>query len=82
MRSDVRHIGALSGGKDSTAMALRLRELHPDTAFTWVCTPTGNEPAAWFQHMRELREKLGPITPIMHPGGLGGLVQQWGALPN
>jgi len=76
------HIGAISGGKDSTAMALRLTELHPQIAFTWVCTPTGNEPEAWFAHMKALRERIGPIVPIMRPGGLDGLIRQYNALPN
>lgn len=39
----VLHVVALSGGKDSTAMALRLRELNPDIDYTYSCTPTGNE---------------------------------------
>lgn len=76
------HIGAISGGKDSVAMALLLREQNPNTEFTWVCTPTGNEPDAWFYHMKELARKIGPITPIMYPGGLGKLISQWNALPN
>lgn len=76
------HIGAISGGKDSVAMAVLLTEKHPDINFQWVCTPTGNEPPEWFAHMKSLRERIGPITPIMHPGGLAGLVKQWNALPN
>lgn len=78
----MRHIGAISGGKDSVAMALLLREQNPDVNYEWVCTPTGNEPPAWFAHMRELRDRIGPITPIMYPGGLGGLIKKWNALPN
>jgi Phosphoadenosine phosphosulfate reductase family len=78
----MRHIGAISGGKDSVAMALLLKEKYPDTDFIWVCTPTGNESPEWFAHMKALRERIGPITPIMYPGGLGGLIKQWKALPN
>jgi 3'-phosphoadenosine 5'-phosphosulfate sulfotransferase (PAPS reductase)/FAD synthetase len=78
----MKHIGAISGGKDSVAMALRLTEVHPDTAFEWVCTPTGNEPAAWFAHMKALRERIGPIKPVVYAGGLDGLIRQWNALPN
>ena len=37
------HIVALSGGKDSTALALHLRTIEPDTDFTYACTPTGDE---------------------------------------
>lgn len=82
MDNSIRHIGAISGGKDSTAMALRLVELHPEIKFEWVCTPTGNEPAAWFEHMRSLREKIGEIKPIMYAGGLDGLIKHFNALPN
>jgi hypothetical protein len=78
----VNHIGAISGGKDSVAMAVLLHEKNPDIEFTWVCTPTGNEPPEWFAHMKALRERIGPIVPIMYPGGLGGLIEQWNALPN
>jgi len=63
-------------------MALLLREMKPDIDFIWVCTPTGNEPATWFSHMRDLRERIGPILPIMYPGGLDALVKEWNALPN
>ena len=71
----MKHIGAISGGKDSVAMALLLKEQQPDTNFTWVCTPTGNEPPEWLEHMRKLRDVIGPITPIMYPGGLGALIE-------
>lgn len=78
----MQHIGAISGGKDSVAMAVLLAEGHPEIKFTWACTPTGNEPPEWFAHMRLLRERIGPITPIMYPGGLGALITKWQALPN
>jgi hypothetical protein len=78
----MKHIGAISGGKDSVAMAVLLREANPDFDFIWVCTPTGNEPPEWFAHMTALRERIGPITPIMVRGGLFGLIREWNALPN
>lgn len=76
------HIGAISGGKDSVAMAVLLTETRPEIRFEWVCTPTGNEPPEWFAHMRALRDRIGPIKPIMVEGGLAGLVKKWNALPN
>jgi hypothetical protein len=78
----MKHIGAISGGKDSVCMAVLLTETYPQIDFTWVCTPTGNEPPEWFAHMRALRERIGPIIPIMYPGGLAALISQWNALPN
>src|SRR5215813_8794840 len=78
----MRHIVALSGGKDSTALALRLAEIEP-RHYTYVCTPTGDEPDAFFAHLRSLSGILGaPIVPLVHPLGLNGLIDQWKALPN
>jgi 3'-phosphoadenosine 5'-phosphosulfate sulfotransferase (PAPS reductase)/FAD synthetase len=62
-------------------MALRLSELYPGVAYEWVCTPTGNEPDGWFEHMRRLREIIGPITPIVATT-LDALIQKYNALPN
>ena len=36
------HVVALSGGKDSTALALRLAEVEP-REYVYLCTPTGRE---------------------------------------
>lgn len=79
--SDVKHIVALSGGKDSTAMALRLAEIEPRD-YVYVCTPTGNEPDELFAHWRHLGEILGkPILPIMRDT-LHGLIRKQRRLPN
>jgi 3'-phosphoadenosine 5'-phosphosulfate sulfotransferase (PAPS reductase)/FAD synthetase len=75
------HVVALSGGKDSTAMALRLAEVEPRD-YTYICTPTGDELPEMFEHWRRLGEMLGkPIQPVMG-GTLKGLVTRWNALPN
>lgn len=75
------HVVALSGGKDSTAMALRLAELEPRD-YTYVCTPTGDELPEMFEHWRSLAERLGkPLVPVMG-GTLSGLVEKQQALPN
>lgn len=77
----VKHIVALSGGKDSTAMALRLAEIEPRD-YIYVCTPTGNEPEELFAHWRHLGEVLGkPILPIMRDT-LHGLIRKQRRLPN
>ena len=79
----LRHVIALSGGKDSTALALRLRELNPETDYTFVCTPTGDELPEMFEHWRKLGDLLGKrITPVMHTTGLKGVCRKEGMLPN
>lgn len=75
------HVVALSGGKDSTAMALWLVENEPRD-YTFICTPTGNELPVMFQHWAMLRERLGgKFIPIMG-GTLQGLIEKQQALPN
>lgn len=79
----VAHIVSLSGGKDSTAMALRLAELHPERPFTYICTPTGNELPEMFEHWKRLGELLGqPLIPITAHTGLQGICDEQNALPN
>lgn len=77
-----RHIVALSGGKDSTALALRLAEVEP-RAYQFVCTPTGDELPEMDAHWRRLEVLLGqPIIRLVAHGGLNNLIQLQGALPN
>lgn len=81
-RSGVAHIVALSGGKDSTAMAFKLKELHPGIPFTYICTPTGNESAEMFAHWRKLADLLGNrINPIFG-GTLKSIIASNNAIPN
>ena len=73
---------ALSGGKDSTALALRLKEIEPGD-YTYICTPTGNELPEMFAHWRFLGEILGkPLIPIMGNTGLKGIIRRQNMLPN
>lgn len=79
----MRHVVALSGGKDSTALALRLRELNPDIDYDFVCTPTGDELPEMFDHWKRLGVLLGKrIIPIMHTTGLKGVIRAQKMLPN
>ena len=45
----VMHVVALSGGHDSTALALLLNEREP-RPYNYVCTPTGDELPEMFEH--------------------------------
>ena len=77
-----RHVVALSGGKDSTAMALMLAEREPRN-YLYLCTPTGDEPDEMFAHWRKLGELLGsPVVPLMRPGGLDRVIAEQKMLPN
>ena len=76
-----RHIVALSGGKDSTAMALRLAQVEP-RSYEYVVTPTGNELPEMFDHWRTLGELLGtPMSPLIG-GTLRGEIERQNHIPN
>ena len=78
---EILHVVALSGGKDSTALALRLAEIEPQD-YTYVCTPTGDELPEMFSHWRALADLLDkPILPVVG-GTLDGLIEAQNALPN
>lgn len=76
------HIVALSGGKDSTAMALRLSEIEP-REYQYVITPTGDELPEMIAHWKRLGEILGsPLKVISGGHSLNKLIREYGALPN
>lgn len=84
----MKHIVALSGGKDSTAMALRLAEVEPRD-YIYVCTPTGDESSDMLHHWKTLGELLGkPLIQLTrsHDDGrtmtLDSLIEHFKALPN
>lgn len=78
----VNHIVALSGGKDSTAMALRLMEVEPRD-YQFVCTPTGDELPEMIAHWKKLGDLLGkPILPVTNGKSLQGLIRDQTMLPN
>jgi 3'-phosphoadenosine 5'-phosphosulfate sulfotransferase (PAPS reductase)/FAD synthetase len=61
---NIKHIVALSGGKDSTAMSLRLKELHPFRNYEFVVTPTGDELPPMKDHWKRLKRILGNLTKL------------------
>lgn len=84
----MKHIVALSGRKDSTAMAIRLSEIEPRN-YIYAITPTGNELPEMYAHWRKLSEILGaPLTPLVSGGkvfasrSLQGLIREQKMLPN
>src|SRR5690349_4306730 len=80
----VRYVIGLSGGKDSTALALRLQEIEPDTDWEYLITPTGDELAPMLEHWAKLEQILGkPLIRVTnHSLTLNGLIDIQKALPN
>jgi hypothetical protein len=77
-----RHIVAFSGGKDSTAMALRLRELYPRRQFIFLITPTGDELPGMVAHWDNIEALLDiKLVRIMN-GTLNFWIDEFDALPN
>jgi hypothetical protein len=77
----VNHIVGLSGGKDSTALALRLAEVEPRD-YIYICTPTGNEPAEMVAHWERLECLLQRPLVRLSAGTLEGLIEAQNALPS
>lgn len=76
------HVIALSGGKDSTALALRLRELNPTQDYTFLCTPTGDELPDMIAHWEKLECLLGSPIVRLTNRTLADWIEHWDALPN
>jgi 3'-phosphoadenosine 5'-phosphosulfate sulfotransferase (PAPS reductase)/FAD synthetase len=78
----MKHIVGLSGGKDSTALALRLAELEPRD-YEYICNETGNELPDMKAHWDNLEKILGkPIIRVRHERSLIGEIEKINMLPN
>ena len=78
------HLVALSGGKDSTAMAIRLNELYPGK-FKFFITPTGDELPFMEAHWNRVEKSLGQsLIRLTHPDfpDIWALIDHFKALPN
>ena len=83
--SEHKHIVALSGGKDSCALAIRLKEINPETEYTYISTPTGNEPQDVFRHFKKLEKILDAPVRFLKPYAGDGLIENIrdnNAIPN
>jgi hypothetical protein len=76
-----KRIVGISGGKDSSCMALALKEREPDD-YTFAITPTGRELPEMNAHWAKLEELLGqPLIRIPAPS-LTDLIIKQKSLPN
>ncbi|MCP4552494.1 MAG: phosphoadenosine phosphosulfate reductase family protein [Bacteroidetes bacterium] len=81
---DIAHIVALSGGKDSSAMAMRLAEIKPRN-YIYFCTPTGDELPDMEDHWQKLSRILKqPILRLRDPDypTIYDLIDHFQMLPN
>lgn len=75
------HVVGVSGGKDSTALALRLAEVEPRD-YVYLITPTGDELPEMVAHWAHLETLLGkPLTRVTN-GTLRSWIDEFDALPN
>ena len=82
-RPSTRHVFAISGGKDSTCLALRFREIYPDIDADYVITPTGNELPEMIDHWNKLQDILGKRFNIATNGmTLKYLINHYKSLPS
>ncbi len=66
----LRHIMLISGGKDSTALALYMRDKRPDTEFEYLFCDTHKELPETYEYLARIEAYLGrPITRLS--SGLG-----------
>jgi 3'-phosphoadenosine 5'-phosphosulfate sulfotransferase (PAPS reductase)/FAD synthetase len=73
-------IMSMSGGKDSTACALALREAEVD--FRMVFADTGWEAAETYEHLDHLRNRLGPIDVVQsEAGGMVAIARRKAGFP-
>lgn len=77
----MKHIVALSGGKDSTAMALRLVEAEPQQ-YEFCITPTKRELPVMEEHWKKLECLLGQSLTIIPGPTLVDLIVKYKTLPN
>ena len=77
----MKHVVLLSGGKDSTAMAIRLQEVEPRD-YTYLITPTGNELPEMQEHWDRLEVILD--SPLVKVGRrtLMGIIIEQNMIPN
>lgn len=77
----IAHVVGVSGGKDSTCIALSLQEREP-RPYIYVYTPTGDELPEMIAHLLRLEQRLGaPIVKLTN-GTLASVIEDNKMLPN
>jgi 3'-phosphoadenosine 5'-phosphosulfate sulfotransferase (PAPS reductase)/FAD synthetase len=77
-----KHVIGLSGGKDSTVLALRLVETEP-RQYEFICNETGDELPEMLEHWRKLEDLLGqPLIKVRYKFDLYRTIEQMNMLPS
>ena len=82
MNTKPREVVALSGGKDSSAMAVRLKELNPGIRYEYVFTPTGDELPPMVEHFKYLETILKTKLIALAGKTLFDLIEEKKMIPN
>lgn len=78
----MKKIVGISGGKDSTAMALALQEFEPEHEYIFAITPTGRELPVMQAHWAKLESILGQALLKIPAPTLVELIVKYKMLPN
>jgi 3'-phosphoadenosine 5'-phosphosulfate sulfotransferase (PAPS reductase)/FAD synthetase len=82
MTEHAKHIVGLSGGKDSSSMALGLVEREPRD-YDFICNETGDELPEMLDHWKRLEDMLGkPIIRVRHERDLNQEIEFQRMLPS
>lgn len=65
---NIKHVLGLSGGKDSSALAIYMRENHPDLNIEYFFTDTGEELDEVYEYLNLLEGYLGKKINYLDPG--------------
>lgn len=79
-KGDLVCVVSVSGGKDSAAVALALRDA--DVPFRMVFADTGWEAPETYEHLDYLRGKLGPIDVVSAEGGMVEKIRHRAGFPS
>lgn len=77
-----KHVVGLSGGKDSTALALELKRREPRD-YEYICNETGDELPEMIDHWKRLEDMLdAPIIRVRHERSLDEEIRHQKMLPS
>ena len=65
--SDVKHVLGLSGGRDSAALAVYMRQKHPELSIDYFFTDTGKELPEVYEYLGRLEGFLGKPILRLNP---------------